>query len=222
MKEYEQEAEGVSLGEIFRVLWRRKWIALILFAVITVAVALAIEFGWNRSNAYYYAEFSYEFPGSESGRYPDGLPNRNSDLISYERLAKIKASDSQFASIDIDKMYNDNGISITEYEKTVIQHRDSVTEEETVKTGVIYIETKGKYYSSEKQAKAFIQRLASFPVDYALTVAEDISYDDNLVLYQTSDSYETQLDYLSAQIELIEEGLDSFKEAYGGSYIING
>ena len=57
MEEKSVRGEGTTLGDIFRVIFSQKWLALILAAVLTAVCVVGLYFGYNKSKKYYSVSF---------------------------------------------------------------------------------------------------------------------------------------------------------------------
>ena len=100
MQEYEREEEGITLGELFRVIFKRVWVVVGVTLAITAIAVLIVALLINTSRKEYRLEYTIEFPGHENSRYPDGTAFRYQNLLSLATLNAVKASDEAFASVD--------------------------------------------------------------------------------------------------------------------------
>ena len=92
MQEYEREEEGITLGELFRVIFKRVWVVVGVTLAITAIAVLIVALLINTSRKEYRLEYTIEFPGHENSRYPDGTAFRYQNLISLATLNAVKAS----------------------------------------------------------------------------------------------------------------------------------
>ena len=113
----QEEANGISLRDIFKTIFTQKWLALIIAVVITVGGVLAIQLGYNNGQKYYTSQFSLVLPEDDNEgtryTYPDGVPFQYADMIAYKSLNAVKKSDERFTDIDIDSIAKKGAISIS-------------------------------------------------------------------------------------------------------------
>ncbi|MGN0818570.1 MAG: hypothetical protein ACI4L9_06330, partial [Candidatus Coproplasma sp.] len=91
MEEMEEE-RGISIGEIFKVIFKRAWWVLGVTVAFLLAFVLVVQLWYNHSKSAYNLQYTIEYPDSDTGLYPDGTAFRLSDVISLKTLNQIKAS----------------------------------------------------------------------------------------------------------------------------------
>lgn len=208
--------DEIAIVDFFRAFWRKKILALILTLAITLTGTIGIYFGYNHITSTYSCAFSYDIYRFDNytedkndyinSTFPDGSIFRYVDLISYERLSEVKVSSEEFSSVDIDRMYESDDISI------------SFNDEKRIYT----IETKAKYFKDKSTAKDFISALASYPIEKVFFIVESMTYDGNLTVYSEVNTYEDQLNYLRAQQTFLSEGFEELISSYSETYTIGG
>ncbi|MDE7384237.1 MAG: hypothetical protein K2M84_00615, partial [Anaeroplasmataceae bacterium] len=183
----EEKEEGLSLGEIFHVLFIKKWLLLAVTLVITLFGVIFVQFLYNPGKVEYQATFQVKFPDAfkvendSTRHYPDGTEFLYQELISLDNLKKAQAKDESFASINVEKMKRNNGISIQEYEATI--------NNEPVKTEIYSIFILKKYFSSSEQAADFFEALIDIPVETILEKSKLIDYDRYLKQFDSLSDY---------------------------------
>lgn len=195
----EQKEEGISLGEIFRVIFKKKWLLLGVTVVIMLIGVIIVQAFYNPSKEQYHVDFELEFPNRENGLFPDGKKVLYAEFISYENLEKAKSKDESFSSIDVAKMLEKNDIDIKE--ETIV-----LSNGERVSTGKYTITVLKKYFTSSEQAANYMKALAYLPIDYVLTTSVKIRYDYNLQQALGSGDFASQVDCLIAQRDLLLNG----------------
>lgn len=205
--------DGLSLGELFRVIFRRGWLVLVITVAVTIVGALAVALIINPMQTQYSLTFSYNYPNSSSQRYPDGTSFVYRDIVSQSSLETAKASDEAFAGVDIEGMYEDDGISITALTET---DADGVT----VETAEYTMNVGGSYFDSSQQATQFLRTLANGPINYINSVVGSTDYSVNLAAYETANDYETRIDYLASQRNYLLGQYDSLIETFGNDYVV--
>ena len=215
MDEYKQE-EGLSLGEIFKVIFKKIWLVLAITAGTIIVGVLVITFLFNPSITTYQMTFAVDYPGVGSSRYPDGTTFRYQDIVSFETLEEVKKSDSKFSSIDIEDIYTD-GILISEDFKLDAEGNE-------ILTGKYVIEVGAKYFESDEDATSFVRALADYPVQYAKTVVKSLDYNTYLDAYANENvkTYEEKINYLALQRNYITGMYDNLISTYGESYKVEG
>ena len=146
----EQKEEGISLGEIFRVIFKKKWLLLGVTVVIMLIGVIIVQAFYNPSKEQYHVDFELEFPNREDGLFPDGKKVLYAEFISYENLEKAKSKDESFSSIDVAKMLEKNDIDIKE--ETIV-----LSNGERVSTGKYTITVLKKYFTSSEQAANYMK-----------------------------------------------------------------
>lgn len=208
--------EGLSLREIFRTIWLRKWVTLGVALAIFLVCIISIFYGYNPSKKYYVMEFSLNLPGSDGGAvyvYPDGTQFHYTDIISVDTLRKVKDCNSDFASIDVDKMATNDNINIT---------RTTVTEEKTNISETYYTLTaKTTYFSGIMQAKSFLMSLADTPKAYLSPDYMSIDYEVYLPMARDAVDYETEIKFLKSQLGVLQHEYDDLISEYGGNFVGN-
>ncbi|MBR4496568.1 MAG: hypothetical protein IKP12_05505, partial [Acholeplasmatales bacterium] len=205
------DENGISILDLFKVMYGRK-LTILIATVLTVIVAvLAVTFGYNKSNSTYVSNFSYNNSEINSGKYVDGSSFDYRALASLEVLNAVKATDSIYASIDVDKMYEKGDIDVQiNYDKNDLKDNYNV---------YYRIAIKKKYFKNEFLAKQFISALTEYPVNRTKTIAQNLNYNSNLTSFSKTTTYESKLLFLQAQLELLDESYASMVEQFGDNII---
>lgn len=208
MEEKKYEDDGISLTELFHIIFKRKWILLGITAFIFIVSIICSKFIINRNKEYYTVTFSLDYPESSNDKYPDGTSFNYRKIISFDNLIATKALDQGFNSIDIDSLYDTNSIKITEVTKN------------DAPTGEYIIGAKAKYFSSKKIAKKFLSELTNIPIDKVNEIISQMDYDSNLSSYKKSMVYDSQINYLIAQKDFILNGYNNLINYYSSGLMI--
>ena len=209
----QKQAEGVSVNELWGMLVKHIWAALLAAVLFAAALILLFAFVVNPLGRSYSMEFYLTYPGSDLLKYPDGSSFSYRELISLEALASVKASDERFGSVDTVKMVQEDGISIT------AAYVDA--EGEYKLTGSYTVVIAGKYFSSRDTAQAFIRGIAERAVSDILEKAAsiDFSIDDEVF---AEASFDDKLTLLEEQRGSILASYDEWMEEYRASYSVGG
>ncbi len=211
-KEIKEEKEGMSVGDIFRMIFSQKWILLIVTIVITLVGTLAMQL-YSAARMQYVIEFKLNMPGysmSDGYYYPDGEPFYYSTLVNRKTLDKVKESNSMFADVDTEALANNGGISIT----LDLPDADYVE----VIDGTFKMVATSRYFKDSDTAKEFLRDVANYPCTYLATM--ELKHDSNLVLYDGADDYLQQIEYLQAQMNEIRTTYSSLISSYGANFIV--
>ena len=210
-KELEQ---GISLGEIFHVMFIKKWLFLGVSLGIMFLGTLFILLFYNPGATTYDMIFDITFPGISNGVYPDGKMVVYRDFVSEEMLLKVQATDEDFASIDIEKLTSKDGIVIGEETEEV--------NEIISKTGYLVIQAQASYFKDEDQGRAFVSAIAEYICDYAIQANNAINLKYNLEQSKKTASYSSKVGYLIAQKDVIVNGYNDIINSYSNAYTIDG
>ena len=67
----ENEENGVSISEIFKVIFKRVWWVVGVTLAFLLLFVLVVQFWLNRQQQTYTVTYTIDFPGIEEGVYPD-------------------------------------------------------------------------------------------------------------------------------------------------------
>jgi hypothetical protein len=204
------EERGVSLREIFSIIFKRVWWLVGAMAACLVIFVLVVQFAYNPSKKTYSVNYNIEYPDSESGQYPDGTAFRLSDVIKLSTLNSIIAGDDELKDIDVSAMTSADDISIAKVAAT------TTTEE------YITITVKAKYFSSSEQVTKFIKAVAEYPISNINDQVETSEYSSNLTAFSSAKTYDEQITLLQSQVQYIDDMYADLIELYGQYYKVNG
>lgn len=214
----EKEEDGISLGEIIHVLFKRKWLLLAITLIITLIGVVFVQFLYNPSKVEYQATFEIKFPDAykkendDTRHYPDGTEFLYQELISLDNLKKAQAKDDSFSNINVEKMKKNNAVSIQEYE--------TVINDEPVKMQIYTIYMQKSYFSSSEQAVNYFTTLIDIPVEIILEKSKSIDYDRFLKQFDSLDDYAAQMDILISQRDLIIQGYTQLINSYSTAHSV--
>lgn len=217
----EEEKGALTLGDFFKVLFRRKWIILAVTLAALLIGTLIVELAVNPEKIMYRVYFSMEYPG-KSSVYPDGKTFRFQDMVSLEYMQAVKDSDERFANIDVEKISENDGVAISS--TSVLKENESSAKLTTnEKLYEYWFVAKANYFPDEDTANAFLRALAAYPAEYTKSSLENVSFTKNLLSYE-SDSvkrYEERLAILNNQYDYLVEQYDDLIELFGDNLVIN-
>ena len=206
----ENRGTGVTFGEICKAIKKRLWIVLIVTVAIAALAVLAAQFLYNPSGSTYSLTFTLFYPGKGTGKFPDGSPFHYRDIISLDMLTATKESDGRFEKIDVDKLLEKDGVTISE----------SVSADGTP-TGEYTLSVEAGYFSGRTAATDFLRALARRPLIEAVEKAGQVSYTLDESAFRNAD-YESRIELLTRQKEDILAQYDEWIALYRGNYAVAG
>ena len=209
----EEEKEGISIGDIFKKIWHAKITLGVSFVVILVLGVFGIHYLYTKPNQIYTGSVTYQFKGSSEGLYPNGTTFDYRTMIEPEQLETIKNSKEEYANIDIDKMLENNAISVS-----LLTGQATNENGETVTVDLpnyVSIQCSASYFDNETQAKNFLKDVLDAPNNLANSLYDAIDFESNLTLADVSLTYEDQIDYLILQRDLVIENYEELSSVFG-------
>ena len=209
----EEEKEGISIGDIFKKIWHAKITLGVSFVVILVLGVFGIHYLYTKPNQIYTGSVTYQFKGSTEGLYPNGTTFDYRTMIEPEQLETIKNSKEEYANIDIDKMLENNAISVS-----LLTGQATNENGETVTVDLpnyVSIQCSASYFDNETQAKNFLKDVLDAPNNLANSLYDAIDFESNLTLANVSLTYEDQIDYLILQRDLVIENYEELSSVFG-------
>ncbi|MDE7083162.1 MAG: hypothetical protein K2O89_05615 [Clostridia bacterium] len=215
----EEEKSGITLREICRTIWLRKWVALIVAVAVALVCAISLYYGYNYRVKNYVMEFSLNLPGDDNGVvyiYPDGSQLYYTDMTSMNTLKAVKNTDEAFADIDVEEMATKGHINIERNIKVLVDDNLNASAYREI---TYTITAKASCFSSANQAKRFLAEVANIPADYLNSM--EINYGVYLPLIEKAEDYEDVIGFLKNQLDDIQDKYDELIETYGGSFVID-
>lgn len=209
--ENEEKQEGVTFGEVMKVIGHRIWYILGAAALFTVIMVLLLMFVINPLLATYSMQFRLVFPQEGDAAYPDGTPFFYQDLVSSEFLNQAKASDGQFSGVDVNKMIKNGDITI---EAEIDTDREVVTY-----TGRYTVTVQASYFRSDEQAEAFIEAIANVPVARMRSDAAEVNYSSDPDVFNSA-PFEERILLLAQEKENLLAVYDGWIGVYSETYIV--
>lgn len=205
------DENGISILDLFKVMYGRKLTILIATALTVLLAVLAVSLGYNKSNSTYVSNFSYNNSEINSGKYVDGSSFDYRGLASLEVLNAVKDTDGNFSSIDVNKMYEKGDINVEiNYDKNDLKDNYNV---------YYRVAIKKKYFKTEALAKQFISALTEYPVNRTKTIAQNLNFNSNLTSFSKTTTYESKIFFLQAQLKLLDDSYESMIEQFGDNII---
>lgn len=173
---------------------------------------LGIQFVYNPLRTNFSAKFSYNLPlvtdNDGNSTFVDGSPFSYYNIISYDNLASVKASNKDFSKIDVKRITKDNELSIA-----INGYTDSKTNQFTISAPISYtISGKLNSLGNQDVATSFVHALIDSVRAESQTKVDSYSIPNILPTSFDSLDYDEQIDKLSDQYDGIDDilsGLES-------------
>lgn len=226
------QEQGVSLGDIFGWIFKGKIPGLIVAGILFLLSFIAIVFIVSPSGEIYEVQFDYSgIPGLNGGTYIDGTKFNYQDIIVEENVNAVIENNKKlyaegktnydYSTIDLEKLFESNKFTIDV--KRIYWENDNKDAEPELKATNYIISLPPKAFKSATLAKMFVKDLIERPLYKTQEMVETMDFKTNLDMYNSVLSFDTKLDYLKAQVSLLENGFNSFNGKVGGTqYTIDG
>ena len=187
-----EKNEGVSLGKVFKVAFKRWKLLTIVTLGFTAVGFLGIYFGLNALRSSYSTSFSYNANGLTKEKYADESNFSYGDIVSRKSLETVKNSDEKYASINIDKILDNNAITMT----GTVSESSSGNYDRIIYTLSIQ---KRFFISDFDLARSFMADLTELPLIRNINYVENAAFDDALLKIDSAASFEDQISLLALQ-----------------------
>ncbi len=202
------EEDGVSLGQIFKVMFLRWKLLLIITASIFVVGLLGTQLIYNRMKTKYVSTIDYvNVVGETDGTYINNSIFNYRDIIKLDNLTKVKNSNESFSSIDVEKISKNEEITLTK------------TYDESSKLYTYSISIRTKFFKDSDQAKEFLYEVLNTPVSNLISIYETSDNKSYLSAYTDSNYYEIQIEALYNELNLIDNKYTELLKIYPESSI---
>ena len=211
----EEEKEGISIGDICKKIWHAKITLGVTFVIATVVCVLGIHYLYSKPQEVYSGSVTYQFRGAEEGHYPNNTTFDYRTIIEPQALQAVKESNESFADIDVAKMVSNNDISVSQLTRTT--YNDQNQETTIVAPNYIQITCSASYFSSDDQARNFMQAVLDSVNTTANNLYNAIIYNQNLIMADSATTYEDEYGYLINQKDMLISNYNSLIEDFGPS-----
>lgn len=211
MEDTKEVENGLTVGDVFKIIFKRIWWVLGATLVCLAVLLMITELWYNKREQYYSISYDIVYPDIASGKYPDGSDLIVSDSISHETLTDIKngvyskENPDEFKNIDVDNMYSNDGISVSD--KVVKGDGGNVKVSCT-------LTVKAKYFGSVTQARTFLRTVAEYPVNRVKSAMTEKDHVAHLTGYNDAPTYDEKISALTSQKNYLESEYTKLS-AYG-------
>ena len=200
----------INLAELLLV-YVRKWIILgAISLVAAVLVLILVKTVLNKSAGRYEIAFQFNFPGKASSLYPDGTSFSYYDFLDEENIQEVlDKNPNSYKSFSVDAVLKNLTIS-RDYEET--------KEGEKNYTGYIRFVGVASFFGTADNFRTFTAALVENIAEKIKSMAQNMYYYASLDSFDTADTFNAKLSYLSKQKEYIISFYNAWAEAYGQQY----
>ena len=200
----EEREEGMSLGEILSLMFKKKLILLIITLVVAVIGIVGIIAIYNPMKKTTTVEFYYSKTTLADGSYANGKAFQVKDIISEKNVNDVIASNEEYNVLDANSVYS--GLKIDTVQE--------VDEEKKVKT-FYKITISSKLLKNDALGKKFLVDLINFPVKKDGEIIEELDLKKELNKYDEAKTYEDAFGYLDSANKKFVEEFNKLIETYG-------
>ena len=211
-KDYEDEEQGITIGQLFAVIFGRKITFFSVWAGVFLVAFLVLKFGIDSGNKYYYSDFYLIDSVEATEQYSDGQSINLHDIITLDNI-KVIAEDAGVSEKVAENVYYSDQFIVKRVEDTM------VVNEEKVKSVSYHIEVPTKPFKNSTQARKFIQGVANLPNMKQASILTSQYNSQFLNMYNDAKTFELQLTYLMNQYELLDNLYTSLIATYGDVFL---
>lgn len=207
-----QLEDGISITELFAIVWKRKIIIGIATVVTAILFMLVVVFGVNPNSLRYTSSFDMYFPGIVENKYPSGYYFDYKDIISDENIELVLKNSNEFEGVVLSDFNND---TITISETTIISSNTEITNRS------FSISVQGSLFENNKEAATFVESLVSQANEKILNSVDDLSFSTYLNNAKQAQTFELQLNLLNQQVSYVSNLYTNLIDEFG-DVTING
>ena len=200
----EEREEGMSLGEVFSLMFKKKLILLIITLAVAAVMMVGLLALYNPSKRKLDIEFTYEKTTLANGYYADGKVFRMNDIISLENIENVIASDDKYSVLDAQDIYE--AASLEE----IIEKDEAENYKTYQKVSVL-----AKRLKNSKLGKDFLIDLVNYPVKDNINIMSNINMKQQLDQYDQSKTYADAFGHLRSAYNYLVSQYQSTISTFG-------
>ena len=215
------QSEEVSTGSFtlknyFRGIKRFKWWVIGSTAICAVLGFIGIKYIVNPMTNKLTVSYKYELAGeSEDGetyRLVDGSVFNYYDVVSKENLQKVKDSDPEkFKAIDVDKVYNDNGIVVAKVVTSFVDNSEDYVDVSFKATASV------SAFPSVSLGRDFLYAVINSPKQISTEAINNYSMNCYISDNRANETFEKQINALLKQYSKIYDVYSTLQYQFGAS-----
>ncbi len=197
----EKVEDGVSLIELFNIIWKRKvMISIITFVTMIIFLICVVTF-INPTRATYKTTLDISFLKFDNGRYPSGAVFNYKNIIADENIEAVIQTNSDFNNIVVDQL-NDGVLRID-------------AESSTDYTNLYTITASAQLFKTEELAIEFMTKLVALERERMIDDYKLLTNDIYLKSSVSANTFEGQLSSLQSQIDYLNDSIENMTNMYG-------
>ena len=200
----EEREEGMTLGEILSLMFKKKLILLIITLVVAVIGIVGILAIYNPMKKTTFIEFYYDKTSLAKGNYSDGQTFKVQDIISLDNVKEVVASNNDYSVLNADDIYD--GLKIDTVQE--------VDEEKKV-TSYYKVSILSKKLKNDVLAKKFLLDLVNFPINRDIEIIKNLDIKVKLNQYKDAKTYDDAFKYIRNAYEELTKKYEELIETYG-------
>ncbi len=208
----ENQEEGISVVEIFKIIWKRKLLAFIIALCTVIIMVLGIEFIYNPRKISYTSEFEFSFYSPMDDTYPSGKHFNYKDIVSLELIQETIAENKEFSKLKAEDIYNNGKISIQRL--TYVEQTDVREYSDRFRITVQGL-SKNKSLVSN-----FVRKLLDNAQEQVEKDIEEINYISSIESFKDYTIYDNSIPYLGEQYNFIISSYNELISTYSRNYIV--
>ena len=205
----EEREEGITFGEIVRLVRRRLWAVLAAAALVTACAVLLTVLVLNPRSVRYGFTFALSSPAAPAQQYADGAPFYYRDVVSEAALAAVLAGDERFAGTDPAQMIENDDVTIA-----------SDGGADTMYLGTYTVRVKAGAFPDASAAAAFLRGVAENAARMIRESAENLDYSVQSSAYYAA-PLEDRISVLAQLRETLLENYNAWIARYSGAYSVS-
>jgi len=210
------EENGITLGELLGLMFK-KWVRLLIItASITIVGILGVKLVYNNLTEYYEVKYEYRYNSLDDDKYYDGSPFDYRTVTDYENIVKVISENDDLKGLNADKIFA-NGINVEEVR---------VTSGSGNNIAVLYdyykMDLAKNNFKNSKQAAQFAKALIELSLKKNNEIIEGIDISYNLGAFDNAKTFEKKIHYLNKQYELLVNYYEELVTNCGSVKLANG
>ncbi len=202
--------DGISIGELFSIVWKRKIIVAIATIVTMLVVLLTVMLFVNPSKTVYKTTFELEFMGLNNNKYPSGKSFEYRNIVSDDSVIEVLSNEDYFNKTEIQN-FNSDTLSIVEIVPKTIDETSILKE--------YVITVNANLFKTREDAGMFITDLINLEYERIIADFNSISYSTSIDMALNSETFELELNLLNTQKNYILTHYADLIEVFGDQTI---
>ena len=210
----EKKTHKLTWSSYIKGICNYKWWIIGATALTTFAGFAGVQWGINAFRETLSVSYSYnlatEISQEKTERFINGEVFDYSSVVTKKAFEYVKASDSAFSELDIDKLYEKGGIIVTRNINTDYDNEITYT-----------LSAKAKLFSNVEVGKKFMNVLINYPVVQSLNAINNYSVTSVIDENFNSLTYVKKGEILKKQYNFINEAYTQIKTKFGASVAVD-